>query len=110
MFICVVQKYAVCKYITINKLFQLGVKIISTHTGRDSFYGRHFELVGLVTKQLRSSFVEGKIFYFPKFNTYINIKFSTLNTPKLLKLFFELNVMYRTQQSVCPVSIRYCNP
>jgi hypothetical protein len=38
MFICVVQKYAVYKYITTHKSFQLGVKITSTYTGRDSCF------------------------------------------------------------------------
>lgn len=38
MFICVVQKHAIYKYITIHKSFQLGVKITCTHTGRDSCF------------------------------------------------------------------------
>ena len=95
MFICVVQTYAVYKYITIQKSFQLGVKITSTHTGRDSCFmdGISNLLALLQTIYVFMSLKERPFFfYFPKFNTSINIKFSVLNTPKLLRLSFELEI------------------
>jgi len=56
-------------------------------------YGRHFELVGLVTNQLRTYVAEGDFFFnFPILNMSVNRKFSILNTAKLFKLFFELEI------------------
>jgi hypothetical protein len=49
------------------------------------------KLLALLQNKLRTYVVEGKIFfYFSNFNTFINMKFSIINTPKLLKLFFGL--------------------
>jgi hypothetical protein len=63
MFICVVLKYAVYKNTTIHKSCQLGVKITSTHTGRDTcFVDVISKLLALLQNQLLTFVVEGKIF------------------------------------------------
>jgi len=94
MIICVIQKYIGYKYITIHKSFQLAVKITSTHTGRDSCFMDDISnlLALLQTNYVLMSLKESFFFYFPNFNTSVNMKFSILNTAKLLKLFFELEI------------------